>query len=70
MLGWNFSSYSSGSIVKGHVLYDHTILNVLGLSKDSGGSDLRRGLDDWNAEIKRVFLTEQTGQRMVGTMGM
>jgi hypothetical protein len=33
------------------------------LSKDSGRPDLRRGPDDWNAELQRAILTEQTGQR-------
>lgn len=45
-------------------------MNVLGLGKDTERPDLRRGLDGWDAEIERVFLTKPTGQRMVGTIGM
>lgn len=45
-------------------------MNVLGLGKESERPDLRRGLDGWDAEIERVFLTKPAGQRMVGTMGM
>lgn len=68
--GWDFRWLSQhGGIARGHLLDGHLIMNVLSLGKDSRRPDLRRGLESWNAEMERVFLTKPSGQRMVGTMG-